>query len=101
MTFAGQDCARLGCRVFHAKKNAAKERPRELFKGFYKSKEFQALLSAKGSTMHPWRYWVEKNPELTNQFLNKFLEVTRHVMNKGHSVAQEDIDALKVSLKKV
>lgn len=85
----------------YSKKNAAKERPRELFKGFYKSKEFQALLSAKGSTMHPWRYWVEKNPELTNQFLNKFLEVTRNVMSKGHSIAQENIDALKVSLKKV
>ena len=74
--------------------------PREVFKRFYKDIEFQKLLGSLTNLPNPWKHWIQKNPEATNDFLQKFVHTIRRVMADAYAVDINRLVALKVKLKK-
>ncbi|MCE2985594.1 MAG: hypothetical protein LW849_07645, partial [Burkholderiales bacterium] len=74
--------------------------PREVFKRFYKDIEFQKLLGSLTNLPNPWKHWIQKNPEATNDFLQKFEHTIRRVMADAYAVDINKLVALKVKLKK-
>lgn len=72
-----------------------KPKARDIFKRFYKTDEFQRLLSSN----NPWKSWVESNQESCNMFLNDFLKAMRNVMKNGYFVDQSKLVSLTVRLK--
>jgi predicted ATPase len=75
--------------------------PREMFKRFYKDKEFQKLIKSGEKPYNPWRHWIENNPQLANVFLEKTLGVIRGIMKNAFAVDTAKLEVLKVKLKKV
>jgi predicted ATPase len=75
--------------------------PRDVFKRFYKNNIFQRLMISIEKPTNPWRHWIEKNPVLTNQFLEQFKATIYGVMKNGYSVDEAKLKALVVTLKKV
>jgi predicted ATPase len=73
--------------------------PREVFKSFYKDAEFQKLLVSVAKPYNPWKYWVESNHAVSNEFLTTFKNVVSNVMQHGYSVDSAKLVALKVKLK--
>jgi hypothetical protein len=49
---------------------------------------------------NPWKHWIQKNPEATNDFLQKFEHTIRRVMADAYAVDINKLVALKVKLKK-
>lgn len=78
-----------------------KPRPREIFKEFYKSQEFQKLIASGAKPHNPWRHWVENNPQASNEFLKKFKAAIESVMKDGYAVDPAKLATLEVKLKKV
>jgi hypothetical protein len=77
------------------------EKPREIFKRFYKDIEFQKLVTAGAKIYNPWKHWVENNPQASNEFLKKFKTVIESVMTDGYAVDPAKLAALEVKLKRV
>lgn len=82
------------------KQYAGNKRPREIFKRFYKNETIQSLCKSNNPS-NPWVNWISENPELVNEFLNKFKDTMCHVMQKGYSVDPEKLSTLNVKLKRV
>lgn len=78
-----------------------KPRPREIFKEFYKSQEFQKLIASGAKPHNPWRHWVENNPQASNEFLKKFKTAIESVMKDGYAVDPAKLATLGVKLKRV
>ena len=76
------------------------KRPREVFKRFYKDVEFQKILASVTRSPNPWKHWVEKNLDASNEFLQKFEHAIRSVMAGGYAVDANKLAALKVNLKR-
>ncbi|MBS1943371.1 MAG: AAA family ATPase [Bacteroidetes bacterium] len=76
------------------------KKPREVFKRFYKDAEFQKILASVTRSPNPWRHWVDKNPDASNDFLQKFEQAIRSVMAGGYAVDANKLAALKVNLKR-
>jgi predicted ATPase len=76
-------------------------KPREIFKRFYKSENFQKLISSGTKSYNPWRHWVENNPAPSNKFLEKFKTAIHGVMKNGYAVDTAKLTVLEVKLKKV
>ncbi len=76
------------------------KRPREIFKRFYKNEIIQSVCKSNNSS-NPWIHWISENPELVNEFLNKFKNTMCHVMQKGYSVDPAKLSTLNVKLKRV
>jgi predicted ATPase len=77
------------------------KRPREVFKRFYKGKEFQELLSSGAKPYNPWKHWVESNPAASNEFLEKFRAAIHVVMKNGYTVDESKLAVLEVKRKRV
>lgn len=75
--------------------------PREIFKRFYKSAEFQKIVISGEKKHNPWKYWIEKNRSGSNLFLTKFKEIMCYVMKTGYAVDATKLTVLDVKLKKV
>ncbi|MFA7496115.1 MAG: AAA family ATPase [Acidithiobacillus sp.] len=75
-------------------------KPREVFKRFYKETEFQRILVSVTRSPNPWKHWIEKNPDASNDFLQKFEHTIRSVMAGGYAVDVNKLAALKVNLKR-
>lgn len=82
------------------KQYAGNKRPREIFKRFYKNEIIQSLCKLHNPS-NPWVNWISENPELVNEFLNKFKDTMCHVMQKGYSVDSAKLSTLNVKLKRV
>lgn len=82
------------------KQYAGSKRPREIFKRFYKNENIQSLFKSNNPS-NPWIHWISENPELVNEFLNKFKNTMCHVMQKGYSVDSVKLLTLNVKLKRV
>ena len=82
------------------KQYAGNKRPREIFKRFYKNETIQSLCKLNNPS-NPWVNWISENPELVNEFLNKFKDTMCHVMQKGYSVDPAKLSTLNVKLKRV
>lgn len=82
------------------KQYAGNKRPREIFKRFYKNEIIQSLCKLHNPS-NPWVNWISENPELVNEFLNKFKDTMCHVMQKGYSVDPAKLSTLNVKLKRV
>lgn len=78
---------------------AGSAKPREVFKRFYKTQEFQELVNAGTKAHNPWKHWVESNPEDSNQFLISFKSAVHGVMKDGFSVDTSKLTSLAVRLK--
>ena len=81
-------------------KKEGKKKAREIFKRFYKHEEFQRILATVPQSPNPWKHWIEKNPDASNDFLQKFEHAIRGVMAGGYAVNATKLGALKVNLKK-
>jgi len=79
---------------------AGDKKPREIFKRFYKDAEFQKIVASVTRSPNPWKHWIEKNPNASNDFLQKFEHVIRSVMAGGYAVDVNKLAALKVNLKR-
>jgi len=77
------------------------KKPRDIFKRFYKSEDFQKLVSSGTKLYNPWKHWVESNPAASNEFLEKFKAAIHSVMKNGYAVDVSKLTALKVKFKKV
>lgn len=77
------------------------ETPREIFKQFYKDSKIKELFASVSKSYNPWRHWIENNPAVSNEFLEKFREAIYSVMKNGYSVDVAKLVALKVKPKKV
>jgi hypothetical protein len=77
------------------------KKPREVFKRFYKSDEFQKLVSSGAKVYNPWRHWIENNPVATNEFLEKFRIAISRVMKDGYAVDAAKLAALEVKPRKI
>lgn len=77
-----------------------KKKPREIFKQFYKDREFQKLMTARTKPHNPWKHWVANNAEESNKFLKEFKTVMHGVMKNGHSVDAAKLSMLEVKRKK-
>ncbi|MCW2038069.1 AAA family ATPase [Xanthomonas campestris] len=77
------------------------KKPRDVFKRFYKSQEFQKLLITASKPYNPWKHWTDNNPSICNEFLNRFKLTVHGVMKNGFSVDTAKLIALDVKLKKV
>ena len=77
------------------------EKPREIFKRFYKDPEFQKLVAARSKSHNPWRHWADANPEKVNVFLEKFKASLESAMKVGFAVDPAKLTGLEVKLKKV
>lgn len=80
---------------------AGDKKPREIFKRFYKDAEFQKIVASATRSPNPWKHWIEKNPNASNDFLQKFEHAIRSVMAGGYAVDANKLAALKVNLKRV
>ncbi len=76
-------------------------KPREVFKRFYKGEDFQKLVSSGAKPYNPWKHWVENNPVASNDFLEKFKSTIQGVMKNGYAVDVAKLAALEIKLKKV
>lgn len=76
------------------------KKPREIFKRFYKDAEFQKIVASATRSPNPWKHWIEKNPNASNDFLQKFEHAIRSVMAGGYAVDANKLAALKVNLKR-
>lgn len=76
------------------------KKPREVFKRFYKEAEFQKILASVTKSPNPWKHWIEKNLDASNDFLQKFEHAIRSVMAGGYAVDANKLAALKVNLKR-
>ncbi|MFZ3125662.1 MAG: AAA family ATPase [Acidovorax sp.] len=76
------------------------KKPREVFKRFYKDVEFQKILASVTRSPNPWKHWIEKNLDASNDFLQKFEHAIRSVMAGGYAVDVTKLAALKVNLKR-
>jgi len=77
---------------------AGDKKPREIFKRFYKNAELQRIVAS--VSPNPWKHWIEKNPNASNDFLQKFEYAIRSVMAGGYAVDVNKLSALKVNLKR-
>ena len=76
-----------------------KKKSREIFKRFYKNEEFQKIVATVSKPSNPWKHWVEKHPDASNEFLQKFEFAIRGVMTSGYAVDVSKLARLKVKLK--
>jgi len=76
-------------------------KPRDVFKRFYKGEDFQKLVSSGAKPYNPWRHWVESNPAASNEFLEKFRAAIHGVMKNGYTVDVSKLTVLEVKLRKV
>jgi len=77
------------------------QKPRDIFKRFYKGEDFQKLVSSGAKPYNPWRHWVESNPAANNEFLEKFKAAIHGVMKNGYTVDVSKLTVLEVKLRKV
>ncbi len=77
------------------------QKPREVFKRFYKADDFQKLVSSGAKPYNPWRHWVESYPAASNEFLEKFRTAIHGVMKNGFAVDVSKLTVLEVKLRKV
>ena len=59
------------------------------------------LVTTSGKSFNPWLYWVKKNPQATNEFLESLKTVVFSAMKDGYAVDDVKLTALKVKLKRV
>jgi hypothetical protein len=77
------------------------EKPREIFKRFYKKPEFQKLVATVSKPYNPWMHWVDAHPEEVNEFLKEFKASLENAMKVDFAVDSAKLTALEVKLKKV
>lgn len=77
------------------------KKPRELFKKFYKSQEFQKLICGGSAGCNAWAVWVKHNPEKVNEFLEVFKDALSCIMKKGFCFGVAALPLLELRLKKV
>lgn len=77
------------------------QKPRDIFKAFYKGEDVQKVLNCGTKPYGAWKHWIESNPVLVNQFLEQFKATMYGVMKNGYSVDDAKLTTLKVTLKKV
>lgn len=77
-----------------------KQKPREIFKRFYKREAFQDLVSSSTKAYNPWKNWIDKNPVASNKFLENFKIAIYQVMKKGFVVDTAKLAILEVKPKK-
>lgn len=77
------------------------KKPRDIFKLFYKSEDFQKLVSSGTKPHNPWKHWIESNPAASNEFLEKFKTAIHGVMKNGYAVDVSKLAALEIKFKKV
>lgn len=77
------------------------KKPREVFKRFYKSAEFQKLVSSGAKPYNLWKHWSESNPALTNDFLKRFKTAIHGVMKNGYLVDATKLTMLEVKPRKI
>lgn len=75
--------------------------PREIFKRFYKSEQFQKLLNELQGKLNPWKHWIEVNADASNNFLVDLEIIVRDVMSNGFSVDPNKLAAIKTKPRKV
>ncbi len=75
-------------------------KPREIFKKFYKEPEFQKLVSSGSKPYNPWQHWVKNNAQDSNAFLSSFKTALHTVMKDGYAVDTAKLIALEVKLKR-
>ncbi len=73
---------------------------REVFKKFYKDKHMQQALASPAKPYHPWRNWVESNPEQANDFLDRMHAALLGIMKKPFGVDAAKLQDLGVIHKK-
>lgn len=76
-------------------------KPREVFKRFYKDAVFQKLVTSGSKPYNPWKHWVENNPQASNYFLTKLMEAIQGVMKNGYAVDVSKLAGLEVKLKRL
>lgn len=69
--------------------------PREIFKRFYKSEQFQKLLNESRGKFNPWKHWIETNADASNKFLEDLELIVRGVMSNGFSVDPNKLAAIQ------
>jgi hypothetical protein len=79
---------------YHKKNNNApqKTKPRDLFKDFYKTEDFQNFLKSKND---PWKYWITKNPDICNEFIEKLTNMIIRIFIKEHGIDEVKLSFLK------
>lgn len=79
---------------------AGNQKPREVFKRFYKREAFQHLVASSTKAHNPWKHWTDTNPLACNEFLEKFKDTLYRVMKKGFVVDTAKLSILEVKPKK-
>jgi len=73
--------------------------PREMFKHFYKTEEFQNLVTSGTKPYNPWNHWIKNNIEASNAFLETFRDTVHSVMKGAYAVNASMLDAADIKLK--
>jgi predicted ATPase len=73
-----------------------KPRPRDIFKDFYNSEQFQRVLGAGTKGGDPWKHWIMNNTAEVNAFLDRFNNALHVVMKQGWDVDNAKLSALTV-----
>lgn len=73
--------------------------PREMFKHFYKTEDFQNLVTSGAKPYNPWNHWIRNNTESSNIFLASFRDAIHRVMKGVYGVNASMLDAADVKLK--
>lgn len=75
--------------------------PREVFKKFYKSEQFQQIISVGAKPHNPWMHWTQNSPAATNDFLARLKAAMLGVMRHGFGVDEAKLHALEVKPRKI
>lgn len=73
--------------------------PREIFKKFYKSKEFQEITKTISRPYNPWNNWVINNQDACNTFLSNLQQTLQTIMSSNYSISANELSMLKIKVK--
>ncbi|RGP53379.1 hypothetical protein ASB58_16040 [Pseudomonas abyssi] len=76
------------------------EKPRDIFKRFYKDADFQRLFTTVSKPYNPWLHWINAHPAESNVFLEQFKAALHQAMKFGYSVDAAKLTVLEIKLKK-
>lgn len=92
LSISGESVDLKACLVSYS----GSKKPREIFKAFYKTPIFQGVLASRKSGCNPWYYWIAKNSENSNKFLNDLNKSLKRAMKEGFSVDVSKLSLLSV-----
>ncbi len=72
---------------------------REMFKCFYKDKNFQKLVKSGNKSYNPWKSWVEAHQKTCDKFLTDFLALMKMVIKNGYLIDESKLSSLNIKLK--